>query len=290
MVTEAELVSLVHVLAAMTFLCGAFIQSLPIPMRSLKSQAPSLQWDAVLTEIAIGTVYSVRLLADWIQSMIASSLAIPVEPGTAYAVIMAQLIAIDGAIMLLITTVNATVVFAPLAELLARMLGSSAGWVTNTIILWTMLQIVILEISKLWLLFWTLGIVFFAIPFKLGRRLGAYLMSISIVSAISLPLLPSIALWLEAQIGYQNSLTQLESFVADILKDPLNVATALNVAAPALLLSIIGNLLAAVIIGLMVFPVSFLFMMSLVARSVASLIMGYGTPASFNIGSHDFLR
>ena len=225
-------------------------------------------WDACIGELALGTLSAIQLAVNVISNLLGTTFAGPfTSPATSFAIIMAQLVPINTAIFLLISALSATVVLAPVAELLARMLGPCASWVTGAITLWSMIIIVINLFPKIWLVLYTLGICFFAVPFRIGRKLACYLMSSSIVLAIGLPPMPSIALWLEGYIGYQGFVEPFQEIITQIQTNPLLI-TKLITTIPSLL----GNLVAAIIIALIIFPLLYLFMLTAIARGLAKLI------------------
>jgi len=169
----------------------------------------------------------------------------------------------------LVAGINSTVILEPVASLAVRIVGPGAEAVTSALILWVAIQIVESIFLKVWIYFFVLGLVFFSVPFRLGRRLGTYLMSWSMLTAVALPLLPSLALSLEGTVGYETFLKNFLDIGSRLGTDPLAIPRLI-----ASLPSALAGLIAAVIIALIVFPIAYLFMMSLVARSLAELLGG----------------
>jgi len=194
------------------------------------------------------------------------------SPTLSFAAIISQLIMVDTAIFLLISVVSATVVLGPVAEILARMLGPISSGCTAAIVLWSTIYIVIQLFPTVWLTLYELGLCFFAMPFRIGRKFGSYLMSGSIVLAIGLPVMPSLAIWLEGYIGYEGFLVQFQGIMSQIERNPLAIVELIG-----LLPSAIGNLMAAIIVSLIIFPVAYTFMLSVISRSLARLIGGSAT-------------
>lgn len=264
------LVGLTYSLLFLTYVSGVFIQTLPIPKRDWKVWGPVLMVDSLLGTVALGTLSAVQIAVNAISNLLGTTLTGPfTSPTASFALIMSQLIALDSAIFLLISTVSATVVLAPVAEILARMLGPCASWVTGAITLWSMIILIINLFPKIWLTIYTLGICFFAVPFRIGRSIASYFMSSSIVLAIGLPPMPSIALWLEGYIGYQGSVKPFQEIIAQVQTNPLLIVQLI-----ATIPSALGNLMAAVVIALIIFPLVYLFMLTAIARSLARLIGG----------------
>jgi len=268
------MLGLAHSLAVLTYIFGVLIQTLPLPKHEWKAHGPDLLWDACVSELAIGVVSTIQLAVNALSSLLQSTIPGPFNSSTAsFAVVMSQLVMIDAAIFLLISAVNATVVLVPIAEILARMLGSISNACTMAIVLWSTIYIVIQLFPAVWLTLYELGICFFAMPFRIGRKLGSYLMSGSIVLAVGLPLMPSLAIWLEGYIGYQGFLAQFQEIMCQIQSNPLAVAKLIE-----LLPLAIGNLMAAVVIALIIFPLVYMFMLSAISKGLARLMGGSSGP------------
>jgi len=264
------MIGVAYSLPFLTYVSGVFIQTLPIPKRDWKAWGPILMWDALLAELALGTLSAVQLAVTAISDLIGTTFAGPfTSPTASFALIMSQLVALDSAIFLLISAVSVTVVLGPVAEILARMLGPCASWVTGAITLWSMIILVINLFPKIWLSLYTLGICFFAVPFRIGRNLASYLMSSSIVLAIGLPPMPHFAIWLESYIGFQGSVKPFQDILAQIQTNPLLIVQLI-----ATIPSALGNLMASVVIALIIFPLVYLFMLTAIARGLAKLIGG----------------
>jgi len=141
--------------------------------------------------------------------------------------------------------------------------------VTSAIILWAIIALVISLFPKIWLWSYVIGVCFYALPFRLGRGLGAYLMASSIIIAVALPILPSLALLFQGFIGYEGSFRGLADLASQITTNPLAIPTII-----ASLPQALATLMAAVIISLIVFPIAYLFALSLLIRSATNLIGG----------------
>ena len=263
------LIGLAHAIAAFTYVLGVLFQTLPLTKAEIKAWGPTMMWDAVIAEVAIGLVYAVQTAVSYLSSLIQTSFDIPLDPSISYGLILAQLTSMDATIILLISSLSATVVLAPVAELLSRMLGSVASWVTNAIIFWTVIYTLINVIPVIWLVLYEIGIVFFALPLRLGRRLGSYFMGGSIVSAVSLPVLPSLALKLEANLGYELALKQFQDAINSALTNPLAI-----VSLPAAVPALISGIMQAIVIALIIFPISYMFAVSVIAKSLSSALGG----------------
>ncbi|MBI3859780.1 MAG: hypothetical protein HY296_06065 [Thaumarchaeota archaeon] len=270
MVDTGSLLGLGQSLALLTYVLGVLFQTLPIPVKSIRAHGPSLMWDGIVAEFALLSVNIVRLLELWISRIIQQSIGSPFNyQPLAIATILAQLSALDASFLLLISAMSASVILAPVANALSSVLGPALTWTTIAIVIWVITQIAAGLITQIWLSAYILGIVFLAIPFQLGRRFGILLMSSSIILAIGLPLMPSMAIWLEGYLGYQTAILPLQNILSQIATNPLLIGNLLATIPQA-----IGGILAAVVIALIVFPFAYLFILSLFIRSLANLLGG----------------
>ncbi len=279
----AVLIALVYALSAFNYSLGAVFRTLPVPRHEWRAYGPMLSWDATVSLFAISSVSAVQLLMNWLSALLNESFPGPFSSSTAsFAIITSQLVLIDTTLILIVTALSATVILSPVAELMSRgVFAPSAFYATNALVLWSLIAVVISVYPRIWLWSYLVGVAFYALPFRLGRRLGAYLMSSSIVIAVALPILPSLALDLQAFIGYEGSLRGLVDLASQIQTNPLAIPTII-----ASLPQTVATLMAAVIISLILFPIAYLFALSLLVRSVVNLIGGSSLmpTASFFLG------
>jgi hypothetical protein len=277
LIENGVLVGLAFGLAQLLFALGVLMQTLPVPRQEWKIWGPTMMWDACMVELALGTLSAVQLGAKALSDLIGSAYSAPIQhPGIVFGLIMAQLVAIDTAALLLISAVSATVVLAPVADLLSRMLGSGVSWVTSAIVIWSIIALILKLLPDLWLTLYTVGICFYALPFRIGRRIATGLMASSIVLAVGLPLMPSLALWLEGYIGFQGAINPIEKAVAEVQANPLAIIH-LIYSLPAAF----GNLIGSVIIALVVFPTVYIALLSVISGSLARAIGGSGASSFF---------
>jgi hypothetical protein len=195
----------------------------------------------------------------------------------AMAVIVSQLTMLDAALLRLISAVSATVVLSPVASALSSIFSPALTWITTAIVLWLIIQWILTVLPGIWTSAYVLGVVFLAIPFRLGRRLGTLLMASSIVMAIGLPLMPSMAIWLEGNLAYENSLRPLQDLLSQAQQNPLAIVNLIST-----LPTILGNLLVAVIIALVIFPFAYIFILSILTRSLSNVLGGAASGPSLS--------
>ncbi|MEP0825918.1 MAG: hypothetical protein HRF40_10565 [Nitrososphaera sp.] len=265
---DGSMVGLAHSLAILTYTTGVLMQTLPVPWKSIRAYGPLLMWDGVISEMATLSIGLVQTLVIWVQNIVQQSIGAPLTgSGTEMALIVAQLTALDAGLFLLISTLSTTVVLAPAASALSSMFGPLLTWVTVALIVWLIVQTILGFLPTLWLTFYTLGVVFLAIPFRLGRRFGTSLMATSIVLMVMLPLMPSLAIWLEGQLGYQTAIKPVEDILQKSKTKPENLLKLI----PQLPLSVAG-LMVSVVVALVIFPFAYFFIISMVVRSLASML------------------
>jgi len=261
---------------AVAFACytlGVMFQTLPIPWKTIKAWGPTLMRDAVIAQIGLLSIGLIQTLVAWMSSTLQQGLGAPFTSSSGeMALIVGQLTALDASMFLLISVLSTTTVMVPVASALASVLGPMMMWTTVALVLWLIIQAILGFLSSIWITVYTIGVILLAIPFRMGRSLGATLMASSIVLIVMLPFMPSLAIWLEGQLGYQLALKPLEEIVSKSKSNPALLLTLL----PQLPLSIAG-LMAAVVMALVAFPFAYFFIMSLVIRNVAALIGGSST-------------
>ncbi|MCP8308876.1 MAG: hypothetical protein H3Z53_11295 [archaeon] len=272
------LLGLAHALAGMTYVAGTLMQSLPVPKREWKAWGPVMMWDATIAELGIATVSIMQLIVDIISNLIRAELAGPFSsPSVSFLAITSQLVSFDAAIFILISIVNSTIVLAPVAELLVKILGLPVQIVTTAIIIWSIIHIIIGLFPNLWLVLWETGLVFFAIPFRIGRKFASYLMASAIVLAIALPIMPSIALWLEGHLSYELLFGRFQDIVNQVQSNPLALLQLIP-----LLATSVADLLGAMVIALVIFPFVYLFILSMIIRSLANAFGGSASGPIFS--------
>ena len=270
MVSTGEMFGLIQVVIAATYFGGDLVLALPIPYKEVKAWSGTLRKDAIVSEFALLSVDFVQVLESWLSQAINQSIPGPFssEP-VAMTAIMAQLVALDSAILLLISALTSTVILAPIANVLANALGPAITWITAAIILWAMIQTLLSILPQVWPSVYLVGIFFFAWPLRIGRRFGCLLMSSSIVVAIGLPWMPGFAILFERVFGYDTAIGPLQNILSQMRNNPLLIGKFIATLPQAL-----AGLLAAVILGLIVFPSVYLFVLSLITRNVATLLGG----------------
>lgn len=267
---DGAMIGLAHSLAMLTYFLGCMIQLLPVPWKGLRAHAPQLMMDGLVAELATSSVGLVPLVVQWVSDIIQQGFDTPfsTQPA-ATALIVSQLVALDASLLFLISALSTSVVLAPVASALSNMLGPLLMAVTVSLIIWMIVQVITGFLPSIWLSLYFAGVVFLAIPFRIGRSLGSTMMASSIVLVVMLPIMPSIAIWFEAMLGYEGAIRPVEEIIEKSKANPMDFLKLI----PQLPLSL-ASLMAAVVLALVAFPFGYLLILSMVARSLASLLGG----------------
>jgi hypothetical protein len=275
---DSAMIALAEALAMLTYFFGCMIQLIPVPWKGLRAHGPQLMMDGLVAELATVSVTLVPIVVEWATGILQAGFegSINNQP-TAIALIIAQLTALDASLFLLISVLSTTVVLSPVAVALANMLGPLLTVTMVALILWIIVQVVIGLLPSIWLGLYFTGVVFLAIPFRIGRSLGSTMMATSIVLAVMLPIMPSMAIWFEGKLGYEGAVKPVNDIIEKSKSDPLEFLSLI----PQLPLSV-ASLMAAVILALVVFPFAYFLVVSMVARNLAALLgsNSIGPPAS----------
>jgi hypothetical protein len=224
--------------------------------------------DGIVAQVAAGSIMLVQLLVQWVNNMLQQNLGAPfVGEMGAMTLIVSQLTALDASIFLLISVLSTTVVLAPVAYTLSNMFGPILTTTTVALIIWLILQAVLGFLPSIWISLFTLGVVFLAIPFRIGRRLGSTLMASSITAMIMLPLMPSMAIWLESYLGYETAIKPVQDTIEKAKSNPLESLKLL-----AQLPLAVAGLMVSVVVALVLFPFAYLLIVSMVTKNLSALL------------------
>ncbi|MBO3810004.1 MAG: hypothetical protein FGF50_10505 [Candidatus Brockarchaeota archaeon] len=263
------LLALGHSLAWLMYILGVIFQTLPLPRKSLRAWGPTLMVDAVIAEFALASVSFVEFLVSKISHMLQIALGSPLNPIASFALIVTELATMDAALVSILALISSVPELAVIAQTVNNLLSPALTIVTSALILWIMLEAIASFFPNLWLTAYALGVVFYAIPFRIGRRLGSYLLSSSIVLTIAIPLMPSLAVSLQSLLGYKLLIQPLQDSLSSLQANPFKIFDVVFI-----LSTVMPRIIAAMVISLIIFPPVFLFMVSAIIRGLASTIGG----------------
>lgn len=278
------------------FLLVAFaLSGLTYYLAGLMMTLPKEEWvrwgfvmrnDSIIAMIAIGSVSAVQILLEYVQNLISESAGSSlILPNQAMGAIMGQLIALDAALVGIVAVISAVPFLAGFSIILGHITGPAISAVTGAILLWSTVQILTQLIPTIFLTLFSVGLVLWSIPFRLGRNAGAGLMAIAMVLFIGLPLMAPVAVWVQDQVIHSNEFDELiktsKAFDADI--GPNYVADVLIKKLAEQLTRVVGGIIVAFI----VFPVLYLALLGAFTKAIASLIGGGGRSISIKgLGLH----
>ena len=177
-----ELLTLAVALASLTYALGALILGLPIPYRPLKRWGPRLMADAVATMIIVSSLGILLWLSDKVMEIIG------VTWGNFYdwmTVRFTVLLAVYGVLQYVSTLLRSSGL-----DVLIPIVSGTVSAVSAALTGLRLIFFVALALQRLRYYFVVLGSVFYSIPFRIGRSVGATMISIGLVAYIAMPALP----------------------------------------------------------------------------------------------------
>ncbi len=177
-----ELLTLAVALASLTYALGALILGLPIPYRPLKRWGPRLMADAVATMIIVSSLGILLWLSDKVMEIIG------VTWGNFYdwmTVRFTVLLAVYGVLQYVSTLLRSSGL-----DVLIPIVSGTVSAVSAALTGLRLIFFVALALQRLRYYFVVLGSVFYSIPFRIGKSVGATMISIGLVAYIAMPALP----------------------------------------------------------------------------------------------------
>ncbi len=177
-----ELLTLAVALASLTYALGALILGLPIPYRPLKRWGPRLMADAVATMIIVSSLGILLWLSDKVMEIIG------VTWGNFYdwmTVRFTVLLAVYGVLQYVSTLLHSSGL-----DVLIPIVSGTVSAVSAALTGLRLIFFVALALQRLRYYFVVLGSVFYSIPFRIGKSVGATMISIGLVAYIAMPALP----------------------------------------------------------------------------------------------------
>lgn len=277
---QPELLLAAFALAGLTYYLAGLMMALP--KEEWVAWGHVMRNDSIIAMFAIGSVSAIQLLIGFVQQMIIQSGGSDlISSNQAYLAIMAQLVAIDTAMITVVGFVSVMPTLAGFAIILGHMFGPAVFTVTSAIIFWTMIQIIGQIITVLFLTLFSIGLLLWSMPFQIGKAAGSSIIAVSIVLFVGLPLAAPIAVWLQGYIITSDDISELtrRSEIlenADLL-DPDYLTKYLFVNISDLVARVVGS----VVVALLVFPFLYMTLLGIFAKAIANLIGGSSRLTSF---------
>lgn len=241
-----------------------------------------MRWDSIVAMVAIGSVSAIQLLIGFVQELIVKSGGSAlIQPNQAFLAITGQLLAIDAVLVTIVGLVSALPSLSGFAIVLGHMFGPAISIVTSAIIFWTLIQIIGQIITVLFLTLFSIGLLLWSIPFRIGRAAGSSIIALSIVLFVGLPLAAPIGIWIQGYIITSDDVGELTR-KSQILEntsilDPSYLTKYLFVNITDLVARVVGS----VVVALLVFPMLYMTLLGIITKALANLIGGSTRLTSF---------
>jgi len=178
-----ELLYLAQNLAVLTYVLGVLFYALPIPVYGIKKWAPRLISDGIYASVWVNIYAGVLYLISLLSSIIGVS-------WDSFFLWLRKVLGVELNLYLIIRAAAATASVDPALSVLVAPFTLFMSFLTGLI---TILQTIIIISEMVYQytpIFISLGILLLSIPFRIGRGIGASLISSFSVFYIGLPYLP----------------------------------------------------------------------------------------------------
>jgi len=269
---QPEILLVAFSVAVLTYFLSPLMMT--IPKVEIAKWGAIMRNDSIISMIAIGSVSSIQLLLEFVQKMMADMTgSSTVNSSHAFATILSQLVVIDTALVGIVGILSTVPALQGIGIVMGHVLGPAISSVTGSIILWTTLQMVGNIMPVLFLTMFSIGLCLFSIPFRLGRKSGAFTIALSMVFFVGLPMAAPIALWLEGYLFTSSDLDGL-SGISKTKPEKLLDLDFLRNFLIGKITEVVARIVGGVVIALIVFPTLYIGLLFVMARSLASVIGG----------------
>ena len=177
-------------LSVLTYTLGVLVYSLPVPISGLKRWAPRLVSDGIYALVLVTAYNIIVTTVDQLQSQLTGSWASYVDWINNS---MSTVTAIYQYILLIVGLLSAIPYVGSALQALFP------TWTVTTVLSGTLsfmstLELISLLIYNDYTVLAAMGIMLFALPFRLGRAIGASILASSIIFYIGLPYMPTFLL------------------------------------------------------------------------------------------------
>jgi len=269
---QPEILLVAFSAAVLTYFLSPLMMT--IPKVEIAKWGAVMRNDSIISMIAIGSVSSIQLLLEFVQKTVADMTGSSVaSSGHAFTVILSQLIVIDTALVAIVGILSTTPALQGIGIVMGHVLGPAISSVTGSIILWTTLQMVGNVIPVLFLTMFSIGLCLWSMPFRIGRKTGSYIMALSMVFFVGLPIAAPIALWLQGYLFTSSDLDGL-SGISKTKPEKLLDPDFLRSFIIGKITEMVARVVGGVVIALIMFPALYIGLLFVMARSLASVIGG----------------
>ncbi|MEM4425996.1 MAG: hypothetical protein QXV55_00165 [Acidilobaceae archaeon] len=186
-------------LAVLTFYLGVLVYALPVPVARLKRLAPELLVDAVYAFFLALTVFAIYDATGKIAYYLGGTWG-------AFDIWLSRALSLSATIKVLESLISFFPLFSKLSPLINVVVSPLSRMATLTVLLCVVLAAIATLVKSYGHILIGLGLVLYALPLKIGKDAGAWLISFVLVFSIGLPLLPVFLIQLGSEKLQQISL------------------------------------------------------------------------------------
>lgn len=276
---QTEILLVAFALAGLTYYLAGLMMTLP--KEEWVAWGSIMRNDSIIAMVAIGSVSAIQILLEFVQNMVSESAGSAlISPNQAIAGILAQLITLDALLVGIVAIVSAVPVLAGFSIVLGHITGPAISTVTGSILLWTSVQILTQIIPTLFLTLFSIGLVMWSMPFRIGRQAGSTMMALSMVLFIGLPLAAPSAVWLQNQVINSGEMDQLIQTIQSLDPKILSPHFATDLITKKLA-EYLTRVIGGIIVAFIVFPILYFALLGLFTKAIANLIGGSANLISF---------
>lgn len=201
-------------LALLTYNLGVVLYSLPVPLKSVKRWGANLIVDGISTTLLISCFTLILSLTTFLQSLLGA------DWGNYFSWIGSRVTLVFSAFSAL--TYMSGILKYPYTFLLSSPINVVLGYLSATLSALRLLIFLGSFILNYYRYLMLLGVVLYSLPMRIGKNSGAYLIAMSLVLYVGLPLMPAFVEGFQTSlinVGLENP--EISGYVVDALGNPI---------------------------------------------------------------------
>lgn len=268
---QPEMLLVAFAIAGVTYYLAGLMTTLP--KEEWVAWGHIMRNDSIIGMIAIGSVSAIQFLISYIQELISKSSDLQIQPDQAISSIMAQLVTLDVALVGIVAVVSAIPLLTGMSIVLGQVTGPAISAVTSSIFLWTIIQTLTHIIPTLFLTLFSIGLVLWPMPFRIGRQAGSTIMALSMVLYVGLPLAAPFAIWLQDQVVTSQEMDSLLQTIEGYQPSIIDPIFGIKIVMRELTIHL-TKVIGGIIVAFIVFPVIYFAVLGLFTKAIANVIGG----------------
>jgi len=189
-----DMLLLAFSLAILTYNLGILLYSLPIPIKSIKRWGSNLIVDAISSSILISCFTLIMSLASRILNILGSD-------WSSYFMWVSGRVALIFSGFSVLTYISGLLKYSYIISLLSSPINVVLGYLSAALSALKVLVFLGSFILNYYSYLILLGVILYSIPFRIGKSVGAYLIAMSLVFYVGLPLMPVFVETFQSSIG-----------------------------------------------------------------------------------------